>query len=127
MANQSNKYFPSFTPLDSEFSPGCRVIDNFSEHISFNICRKGNNDKSHEQELDKMVLENSSSPSIAIIVSDTSIKSNVATSIAHIHAFDKPLMKMIHHQVWYKPVFKYQQFIQDCCYYRLHPHSQKDF
>ena len=47
-----------------------------------------------------MVLENSSSPSITIIVSDTSIKSNVAISIAHIHAFDKPLMKMIHHTIY---------------------------
>jgi len=53
----------------------------------------------HEQELDEMVLENSSSPSVAIIVSDASIKNNIATSVAHIHAFDKPLMKMIHHTI----------------------------
>jgi len=99
MANQSNECFPSFTPLDSEFSPGCRVIDNFSECISFNICRKGNNNKLCEQELDEIVLENSSSPSIAIIVSDVSIKNNVATSIAYIHVFNKPLMKMVHHAV----------------------------
>ena len=71
----------------------------FSEHISFNICRKENNDKSYKQELDEMVLENSSSPSIAIIVSDVSIKNNVATSITHIHMFNKLLIKMIHHAV----------------------------
>jgi len=99
MANQSNECFPSFTPLDSEFSPGCRVIDNFSECISFNICRKGNNNKSYEQELDKMVLENSSSSSVTIIVSDVSIKNNVTTSITHIHVFDKPLIKTIHHAI----------------------------
>jgi len=99
MANQSNECFPSFTPLDSEFSPGHRVIDNFSECISFNICRKGNNNKSCEQELDKMVLKNSSSPFVTIIVSDTSIKNNVTTSIAHIHVFNKPLMKTIHHTI----------------------------
>ena len=40
IANRSNKYFPSFSPLDLEFSPGLRVIDKFSEHISFNICNK---------------------------------------------------------------------------------------
>ena len=99
MANQSNKCFPSFTPLDSEFSPVCRVIDNFSEHISFNICRKGNNNKLCEQELNKMVLKNSSSPSVTIIVSDVSIKNNVTISITHIHIFDKPLIKTIHHAV----------------------------
>jgi len=52
-----------------------------------------------KQELDEMVLENLSSPSVTIIVSDVSIKNNVATSIAHIHAFDKPLMKTIHHAI----------------------------
>jgi len=52
-----------------------------------------------KQELDEMVLENLSFPSVTIIVSDVSIKNNVATSIAHIHAFDKPLMKTIHHAI----------------------------
>ena len=46
-----------------------------------------------------MVLESSSSPLIAIVTSDTSIKNNVATSITHIHIFDKPLTKTIHHVV----------------------------
>jgi len=100
MANQFNKCFPSFTLLDSEFSPGHRVIDNFSECISFNICRKGNNNKLRKQELNEIVLENLSSPSVAIIVSDASIKNNIAIFITHIHVFDKPLMKMIHHAVY---------------------------
>ena len=46
-----------------------------------------------------MVLENLSFPSITIIVSDVSIKNNVATSIAYIHMFDKLLMKTFHHAV----------------------------
>ena len=99
MANRFNECFLSFTPLDSEFSPGCKVIDNFSECISFNICRKGNNNKLYEQELDEMVLKNSSSPSVTIIVSDASIRNNIAISIAHIYVFDKPLMKTIHHAI----------------------------
>jgi len=52
-----------------------------------------------KQELDEIVLENSSFPFIAIIVADASIKNNVATSITHIHVFDKPLMKTIHYAV----------------------------
>jgi len=36
-ANRSYECFPSFSPLNLEFSPGLRIIDNFSEHISFNI------------------------------------------------------------------------------------------
>ena len=68
MANRSNKCFPSFVPLDSEFSPGLRVIDNFSDRISFNVHDKEKDDKSHVLQLDTMVLEFFSSPSIAIIV-----------------------------------------------------------
>jgi len=40
MANRSYECFPSFSPLNSEFSPGLRIIDTFSEHISFNIWDK---------------------------------------------------------------------------------------
>jgi len=41
MANRFNESFPSFIPLHSEFSPGLRIIDNFSDHISFNVHNKG--------------------------------------------------------------------------------------
>ena len=61
MTNRSNECFSSFAPLDSEFSPGLRVIDNFSDCISFNVCNKEKNDKSHIYQLDKIVLESSSS------------------------------------------------------------------
>ena len=46
-----------------------------------------------------MVLESFSFSSIAIIASDMSIKNNVATSIMHIHTYNKPLIKVIHHVV----------------------------
>ena len=32
--------FPSFSPLDPEFSPGSRIIDNFSNRFSFNLVNK---------------------------------------------------------------------------------------
>ena len=100
MANRSNKCFSSFASLDSEFSPGHRVIDNFSDHFSFNICDKEKDNKLCAHQLDEMVLESSSSPSIAIITSNVSIKNNVATPITHIHTFNNPLTKMIHHVVY---------------------------
>jgi len=99
MANRSYEYFPSFTSLNSEFSLGFRIIDNFSDHISFNVCNREKDIKAHARVLDEMVLESSSSPSIAIIASDVSIKNNVTTSITHIHIFNKPLTKTIHHTV----------------------------
>ena len=99
MANRFNECFPSFISLHSEFSPGLRVIDNFSDHISFYIHNKGKDNKSHAHQLDDMVLESSSSPSTTIIVSNVSIKNNVATSILHMHINNKTLIKTIHHMV----------------------------
>ena len=46
-----------------------------------------------------MVLESSSYPLITIIAFDMSIKNNVTTSITHIHTYNKPLTKTIHHVV----------------------------
>ena len=44
-----------------------------------------------------MVLQFSSSPSIAIVITDTSIKNDIATSILHIHLVNQPLTKTVHH------------------------------
>jgi len=74
MANRFNKSFLSFIPLHSEFSPGLRIIDNFSNRISFNVHDKGKDNKHHAYQLDKLALEFFSSPSITIIASDASIK-----------------------------------------------------
>ena len=98
-ANRVNECFPSFNPLNSEFYPGLRVIDNFSDRISFNLFNKEKDDKSHAQSLNEMVLESFSSLSVAIIAFDASIKNNVSMSIAHIHTYNKPLIKTIHHAV----------------------------
>ena len=52
--------FPSFSPLDPEFTPGHRIIDNFSDCFSFNLVNKTEKEKNnrHAQELDEMVLRN---------------------------------------------------------------------
>jgi len=99
IANRSNKCFLDFAPLDLEFSPGFRVIDYFSDCISFNFCNKDKDDTSCTHQLNKIVLKSSSSPSVAIIASDASIKNNVATSITYIHTYKKPLTKTVYHVV----------------------------
>jgi len=91
--------FPSFSPLDPEFSPGHRIIDNFSNHFSFNLVNKNdkNPNKTRAQELDDMVLRYSSVPHLALVITDASIKNNIATSISHIHSANQPLIKTVHH------------------------------
>jgi len=91
--------FPSFSPLDPEFSPGSRIIDNFSNHFSFNLVNKKgkNQSKIQSQELDDMVLRYSSNPHTAIVITDASIKNDIATSISHIHSANRPLTKTVYH------------------------------
>ena len=92
--------FPSFSPLNQEFSPGSRIIDIFPDHFSFNLATKKDkekNDKTRTQELNNMVLHNSSSPLTALVVTDASIKNDTATSILHVHIANRPLTKTVHH------------------------------
>jgi len=44
-----------------------------------------------------MTLQSSSSPHTAIVVSDASIKNNIAISILHIYICNHPLTKTVHH------------------------------
>ena len=86
--------FPSFLPLYLEFDLGSRII---SDCFSFNLANKKEKDNICSQQLNEMVLQSSSSPSTAIIVTDASIKNNIATSILHIHLVNRSLTKTVHH------------------------------
>jgi len=91
--------FPSFSPLNPEFSPGSRIIDIFSDQFSFNLVNKKEKekDKIRAQELNDMILCNSSSPHTALIITDVSIKKDIATSISYIHTGNRLLTKTVHH------------------------------
>jgi len=91
--------FPSFSPIDPEFSSGSRIVDSFSDRFSFNLTNKKveNSNKKRSQELDEMVLNLSSNSHSALVVTDASIKNDIATSISHIHSYNRPLVKTVHH------------------------------
>ena len=84
---KSYRIFPSFSPLDPEFFPGHCIIDKFSNHFSFNLINKKekNQNKIYGQELDNLTLHCSSEPNTALVITDASIKNDIATSISHIH------------------------------------------
>ena len=92
--------FPSFFPLYLELSLGSGIIDNFSDWFSFNLSIRNKNKKICCQQLDNMVLEVSSSSSTTIVVSDASIKNNIATFISHVHIANQLLIKTLHHTVF---------------------------
>ena len=101
MDNRFNKLFPSFDSHNQELSPGSRIIDIFSSHFSFYSFNNHSKDNllSQSRQLDNLTILTSSDLAYALVVTDASIKNNVATSISYIHVHDKPLIKTIHHMV----------------------------
>ena len=100
LINSCNKAYDiisSFSPLNWEFTSGFHLTDNFSDYFSFNLVNKKEKDKIRIQELDEMVLRISSSPSTVFVVTDASIKNDIATSILHIHSANYSLVKTVHY------------------------------
>ena len=92
--------FRAFSPLHLEFNPGSRITDKFSDRFSFNLARKDKNDKKYSQQLDEMILQSSSLPNSAIVVTDASVKDDITTSISHIHIHNHPLTKTVHYAAY---------------------------
>ena len=92
--------FPAFSPFHPEFNPGSRIVDLFSDRFSFNLASREKNNKKHSQQLNEMTLQSSSSPHTAIVVTDASVKKDIATFISHVHICNHPLTKMVHHAAY---------------------------
>ena len=99
--NRFNKVFPSFDILNPEFTSRYTIIDSFSSCFSFHFFNKHNDDSLlfYSYQLDKLAIISSDNPSYVLIITDTSIKNNVATSIAHIYIHNKFIIKTLHHTV----------------------------
>jgi len=99
--NRLNKIFPSFNPLSNKISPGSRLIDIFSSHFSFHSSNQKSKDKrsAHIHKLEEYVLQTSANSKIVVVVSDTSIKNHIAISIAHVHSFTNPIIKILHYVI----------------------------
>ena len=97
--NRLNGIFKLFDLFNLEFFSGNRLVDLFSNHISFSYSDRRSIDfrKSHIRKLDEVVFNALTDPNSAIIVLDASIKNNIVTLIAHIHTHNSPIIKTIHH------------------------------
>ena len=51
------------------------------------------------QNLDSITINTSNDPHFSIVIADTSIRNNAATSISHIHSHNSPVIKTIHQVV----------------------------
>ena len=84
MDNRYNKNFPFFSPFNSKFLLGNRLIDVFPNHFLFySLNRKNNHDvKSHLCHLDNITLQALLDPQLVVVVIDASIKNQIAISIS---------------------------------------------
>jgi len=124
--------FTTFDSLNLEFHPGSRLIDIFSSHISFHNANHSFNKwkKAYCMKLDEIALKLLSDPKSVIIITDTSVKNNIAFSISYVHSFNNLLKKtlinrgwIISHQMllWLKDL-RVDQWTEPCI--RLHKRTQ---
>ena len=99
--NKLNGIFNSFNPFNSKFSPRNRLIDIFPSCFSFHLSdrRCAEVKKMHLHKLNKLILLVLADSKTAIVVLDASIKNQVAMSIAHIHIYNTPIVKIICHTI----------------------------
>jgi len=94
ISDKHNKYFPSFCFFNEEFKPENYIVDIFPDQFSFHPHLT--NIKKHMKNLEEVTFKAFSNPFSTIVVLDTSIKNQVATSISHIHSFNKLVIKTLH-------------------------------
>ena len=97
MNDKCNKFLPSFSLFDKEFSLEKRLIDSFLDHFSFHMWKQ--DIKGHLHDLDNITISVSTDLHSIIVISDASIRNNVATFILHIHSYNRLIIKMIHHTI----------------------------
>ena len=85
--NWLNRIFPAFDSLNNEFAPGFHLIDSFSSHFSFYYTNYKNKESkaAYNHKLDKCIFNGLTNFKTVVIVSDISIKNNIATFIIHVH------------------------------------------
>ena len=87
----------SFDSLNSEFSPRFRLIDKFHSQYSLYWVNHKNKEskKAHLCKLNNLFSNLMVNPNTTIVISDTSIKNSIATSVTHIYLYMEQVKKTI--------------------------------
>jgi len=99
--NHLNGVFLLFYSLNKEFYLGKWLLNTFSNYFSFHKANQSSDESKtyYFNLLDNIILNTSLDLSTVIIISDASIKDNIAISITHTHSFNSPLNKTLHHTI----------------------------
>jgi len=101
MNNKLNEVFSFFSSFNPEFLPGNRLINVFPNCFSSYLSNRSNDQeiKHHLRHLDNITIQALLDSHSVVIVSDASIKNQVATFISYIHNHDKSVIKTKHHVI----------------------------
>ena len=96
-----NEIFHSFNSFSSKFSLGNRLLDIFPSYFSFYLLERKNIErkKAYIYKLNKIILQILADSRIAVIISNVSIKNQVVMFIAHIHIYNKSVIKILYHTI----------------------------
>jgi len=99
--NCLNGIYPLFDFLNCKFSPRFRLIDKFSSHFSFHQANYKDKESkaAHLCNLDDIFSNASSDPKSIVVISDASIRNNIAMSISYVHSSPNNVRKTIHHTI----------------------------
>ena len=98
--NQLNEVFPSFDRFHKELSPDFQLVDNFPNNFSFHTVNYKDKEvmNIHLYTLNKILNDFLLNSSIVLVISNTSIKNNITTSILHI-CFNKNIIAKTHYHI----------------------------
>ena len=99
--NWLNKVFSTFNRLHKKLSSSFRLVDNFSNCYSFYTVNWKNTEVKNAYLcfLDKIFDNSLSNFNTVLVISDASVKNNVATLISHIHQGSNIIAKTIHYAI----------------------------
>ena len=98
---QLNQVLSAFDNMNKELSPGFCLIDTFSDCFSFNIgkCKETEVRTAHLRKLNDIYKLSKNDPNILFVITDVSIKDDIATSVMHSHRKHAIISKTVHHTI----------------------------
>ena len=99
--NCLNKIFSAFNSLNKELSPSFYLVDTFSDHFSFHLvnCKDTDIRIAYYNNLKNIYENPHNNHEFILIITNVSIKNNIATSVSHIWREHKIIVKTIHHAI----------------------------
>ena len=99
--NHLNEIFPAFDSLNRKISLGFHLIDTFHNCFSFHsVNQKDANTRIiYHNKPDNIYKNSLISQNTVLVISNTSIKNNITTSVSHICRGQDIIAKIIHHTI----------------------------